>query len=57
MKPGMTIVFEQSITSASAVDQDVGLLEVTHLPVECEDDAAAQKDAALAGVAYEVLRL
>ena len=40
-----------------SVDQNVSLLEVTHLPVECEDDAAAQEDAALAAVADEVLRL
>ena len=39
-----------------SVDQDVGLLEVTDLPVEREDDAAAQEDAALAAVADEVLR-
>ena len=63
MKPGMTIVPEQSTTSASlaemlgatcaivfAVDQDVGLLEVADLRVEGEHDAAAQQDAALAAV-------
>ncbi len=68
MKPGMTIVPEQSTTSASAagmvgcdlrdlltVDQDVGLLEVADLRVECEHDAAAQQDAPLAAVTDEVL--
>ena len=38
------------------VDQDVGLLEVADLRVECEHDAAAQQDAPLAAVANEVLR-
>ena len=39
-----------------AVDQDVGLLEVAHLRVECEHDTAAQQNAALPSVADEVLR-
>jgi hypothetical protein len=38
-----------------AVDQNVGLLEVPQLPIECEDDAAAQEHAAFAAVANEVL--
>ena len=66
----MTIVPEQSTTSASpaemfgrdvgdhlSVDQDVGLLEVAHLRVEAEHDAAPQQDAAPAAVADEVLEV
>ena len=70
MKPGITIVPEQSTTSASGaemlgatsrnrlpVDQDVGLLEVAHSRVEAEHDAAPQQDAALPAVADEVLEI
>ena len=68
MKPGMTIVPAQSITSASpaemlgapprsrAVDQDVGVLEIADLRVERQHDGAAQEDAALPAVADDVLR-
>ena len=69
MKPGMTIVPEQSTTSASPAEM-LGAISAIVLPsirtsafsksptlrVEAEHDAAAQQDAALAAVADEVLR-
>jgi hypothetical protein len=38
-----------------SVDQDVGLLEVAHLRVECEHDSAAQQGAPSAAVTDQVL--
>ena len=40
-----------------SIDQDVGVLEVAYLRIECEHDATAQEDAALASIADQILCL